>query len=775
MAEIPCQYPGCEFKANNASEAIAIAMFNSHLLSHQGRQANEPPAQKLPPIQRPEIRQDINDEDWVTFLAEWEHFKRCTSISEDRVADHLYMCCERTLARLLIREDPEIISKGENEMKSAIKRLAVIKVATSVRRTNLLASKQNHGETFREFYANVRAAALTCNFVVKCPNICCAELPKVDFTSSVIKDVLIAGIADNDIRKDILGIADLDDKSDKDIVALVEAKEMAMNAYNSTSTLGTTAGAAGVSNYRKESKAVVDKIDQSLKAKLNLKGKCDKCKKDIALYRRFPSGKINRTPFKLCIKCHRDNNQIPNIDSNTPSCQNSNDSSSVSGFFIGSLEDDVESEMGVPIDEEITVEPDIAAIKNVVLNHHIFTPDGWKRASNLAHPTLRLQISTNSNDFENFKMPHPKICPKQIDVVVDSGAQSCLWSRTEFLRMGFNMDDLIPVHHSMKAANTAPIRIDGATFIRLCGQSKEKKNIEAAVMVYISPDARNFYLSREAMIQLGIVSHDFPQVGAAAPTSVQSSIQAIVALPPSDPKIADCGCLVRELPPAKPKSLPFQCVPENNSKMRSWLLDRYAASTFNKCPHQQLPAMEGPPIQIHVDPNAKPVCLTKPAPIPLHWQERVEEELNRDVAMGVLERVPFGEATTWCFRLVITRKEDGGPRRTVDISPLNKYCEREVHASKSPFNLARSVPAGSVKSVFDAWNGYHSVPVREEDRHLTTFTTPWGLFRYKRAPQGFLSSGDGYNRRFDAIVAHISRLERCVDDSLLHDLDLEDH
>ena len=185
--------------------------------------------------------------------------------------------------------------------------------------------------------------------------------------------------------------------------------------------------------------------------------------------------------------------------------------------------------------------------------------------------------------------------------------------------------------------------------------------------------------------------------------------------------------------------------------------------------------MEGPPIQIHVDPNAKPVCLTKPAPIPLHWQERVEEELNRDVAMGVLERVPFGEATTWCFRLVITRKEDGGPRRTVDISPLNKYCEREVHASKSPFNLARSVPAGSVKSVFDAWNGYHSVPIREEDRHLTTFTTPWGLFRYKRAPQGFLSSGDGYNRRFDAIVAHISRLERCVDDSLLHDLDLEDH
>ena len=125
--------------------------------------------------------------------------------------------------------------------------------------------------------------------------------------------------------------------------------------------------------------------------------------------------------------------------------------------------------------------------------------------------------------------------------------------------------------------------------------------------------------------------------------------------------------------------------------------------------------------------------------------------------------------------MVVTRKDDGGPRRTVDLSPLNKFCEREAHASKSPFNLARSVPSHSTKTVFDAWNGYHSVPIRDEDRHLTTFTTPWGLFRYKRAPQGFLSSGDGYNRRFDDIASHIIRMERCVDDTLLHDTDPEAH
>ncbi len=56
--------------------------------------------------------------------------------------------------------------------------MAVIKVATSVRRANLLTIKQDHGESFREFYANVRAAASTCDFTVKCSHTCCAALQK---------------------------------------------------------------------------------------------------------------------------------------------------------------------------------------------------------------------------------------------------------------------------------------------------------------------------------------------------------------------------------------------------------------------------------------------------------------------------------------------------------------------------------------------------------------------------------------------------------------------
>ena len=58
----------------------------------------------------------------------------------------------------------------------------------------------------------------------------------------------------------------------------------------------------------------------------------------------------------------------------------------------------------------------------------------------------------------------------------------------------------------------------------------------------------------------------------------------------------------------------------------------------------------------------------------------------------------------------------------------------------------------------DAWNGYHAIPIKEEDRHKTTFLTEHGRYRYCRAPMGFLASGDAYTHRYDTIVGDIPRM-----------------
>ena len=208
-------------------------------------------------------------------------------------------------------------------------------------------------------------------------------------------------------------------------------------------------------------------------------------------------------------------------------------------------------------------------------------------------------------------------------------------------------------------------------------------------------------------------------------------------------KPAPCGCPYRKTAPPPPK-LPFPATEENRQRLKDFLLSYYASSTFNVCPHQPLPLMHGPPLHFVMKPDAKPYAVYTPAKVAAHWEKKVKADLDRDVALGVLKKVEPGEFTgveDWCHRMVIGRKHNGDPRRTVDLQPLNDASVRQCHPTAPPLQQASTVPKFQKKSTCDAWNGFHSVKICEEDRRKTIFLTPWGRYLYLSAPQGYKVSG----------------------------------
>merc|ERR1711867_217119 len=58
--------------------------------------------------------------------------------------------------------------------------------------------------------------------------------------------------------------------------------------------------------------------------------------------------------------------------------------------------------------------------------------------------------------------------------------------------------------------------------------------------------------------------------------------------------------------------------------------------------------------------------------------------------------------------------------------------------------LASTIPTGKIKSVLNSLNSFQSIPISLKEREKTTFITPWGRFRYRVSPQGYLASMDGY-------------------------------
>ena len=96
-----------------------------------------------------------------------------------------------------------------------MQKLAVIPTATSVLRTELMQLHQMRGK------CNI------CAFFTKCP---CGE--KVDYTNNMIRDTLVNGIADTDIRREVLGSTDIITTAINDIIALVESKSTQCHTFN---------------------------------------------------------------------------------------------------------------------------------------------------------------------------------------------------------------------------------------------------------------------------------------------------------------------------------------------------------------------------------------------------------------------------------------------------------------------------------------------------------------------------------------------------------------
>ena len=65
-------------------------------------------------------------------------------------------------------------------------------------------------------------------------------------------------------------------------------------------------------------------------------------------------------------------------------------------------------------------------------------------------------------------------------------------------------------------------------------------------------------------------------------------------------------------------------------------------------------------MEIHIDENATPYACHKAGNIPIHWEKQVYQDLLRDEALDVIERVPYGTPVTWCHRMVLNRKHDQG-------------------------------------------------------------------------------------------------------------------
>ena len=276
MPVYDCSFPGCTFQTKDVAETVAPALLTVHGYVHAREAApqnnNPTPAsvrQRAPKIDRPKISRGSSEETWNSFSTRWTLFKRGTDMSPAEIVQQLFQCCDDDLGNAVLKTSPDAVEGTEDNLLAAIKQLAVVPVAISVRRTDFLSTHQDHGESVRAFLAKLKGKSATCRYSNKCSLATCTQLN--DFTDIVVKDVLVAGLVDEDIKKDVLGWSELDSKDVNETVAFIESKEMARDALSHQKPV-----TAALSQYKKGKT-----LANTAPASPNSKGLCKTCKVEI--------------------------------------------------------------------------------------------------------------------------------------------------------------------------------------------------------------------------------------------------------------------------------------------------------------------------------------------------------------------------------------------------------------------------------------------------------------------------------------------------------------
>ena len=177
-----------------------------------------------------------------------------------------------------------------------------------MRRSEALSAKQAAGERFQQFTARVRGLVIDCQYKLPCPNAgpgneACATTGciGVDYSTTVVKDVLLNSIADADIKREILGDVNLASKTVQEVVTIVEAKEAARDAVATSRTAQTAASSTYKNNVR--AKAPAADTPPTSGSPHRPRGKKCRCGNAYFDYAERANEGWNSRPYEECHDC----------------------------------------------------------------------------------------------------------------------------------------------------------------------------------------------------------------------------------------------------------------------------------------------------------------------------------------------------------------------------------------------------------------------------------------------------------------------------------------
>ncbi|KAL0194912.1 hypothetical protein M9458_008484, partial [Cirrhinus mrigala] len=124
--------------------------------------------------------------------------------------------------------------------------------------------------------------------------------------------------------------------------------------------------------------------------------------------------------------------------------------------------------------------------------------------------------------------------------------------------------------------------------------------------------------------------------------------------------------------------------------------------------------------------------------VPPAQYQKLRQVLSQMEEQGIIRK----SVSEYASPLVLVRKKDGSLRICTDFRCLNARTIKDAHPLPHQSDCLAALGGNTLFSTMDLTSGFYNIPMAEEDKKYTAFTTPVGLHeRRKRGTKGDVKAG----------------------------------